>query len=226
MPETSVGVLFVVLAMRKTDKFQLHTPRGKKIDPSLTTTRPGGSNRRLSQNLHTFRLQVRNSLVNVFNVKRQMVSTDIAVARRRHILVGRFVFEYLEVRTEPTAKKAEPFHDGARMNIEMGLHPVVVGLEGSKFVEGFTSDHIHKKIRRLFEIRNGKSDVVSTPKPRQPVGSICKHFSSSLFFPAAQQAGIKLESVQSPCQVMQEERKPGIAITRNTSVLPRRQCGH
>src|SRR3712207_3210037 len=79
MPEDDITDPLVGLAVGKGDKLQLHPPRGEEVDPALPPTGvPAG--RRLAENTDPPGSQVLDRSVEVVDVERQVVATDVAVS--------------------------------------------------------------------------------------------------------------------------------------------------
>src|SRR5262249_53557449 len=94
-----------------------------------------------------------------------MMTADVAVARLLPVLVGRFVFEYLEIRSMAAAQEGELPHHGARMDAEMLRHPLVLGLKRAEVVEFLAADDVDEEVDRLGQVGHGEADMVGAAQP-------------------------------------------------------------
>jgi hypothetical protein len=114
-------------------------------------------------------VQIVQGSVDIVDIEGEMMPADVAVAGLAPVLIGRSVFEYLEVRAVPAAQEFQPLHDGARMHVERRLHPISIRRERAELVERFASDDVHEEIHRLVQVRNRKADMFRAPQARQAV---------------------------------------------------------
>lgn len=226
MPKSSAGFPLVALAARKADEFQLHAPGRKEVHPDLSPVGTGGPDCWFAKHPDTLGLKVGDGGIDVVDIERQVMPTNVTVFRLSRVLIRRCVLEDLEIGSRTTAQEAQSLHDGAWMNIEVGIHPIVACLKRTKFVERFAANHIDKEIDSLIEVGNGEADVIGAKQARKAVSSFERHFSSIHSFPATRLAGYVSESVQSPCHVTLARSDMGAADIHITSETVRRQCGN
>jgi len=163
MPQASGRVLFVPLAIRETDKFQLHTPGRQKVDPGLSGAWAGRAHRWFAEYSDAFLLQVTECGVKIIDVHSQVMSTDVAVLRLPGVLVRRVILEDFEIRTILASQEPQFFHHCARMYIQMRLHPVIVELKRPEFVEFLATDNIYEKVDCFVQIGHREADVICSP---------------------------------------------------------------
>src|SRR5689334_219224 len=96
-----------------------------------------------------------------------MMAADIAVSRWLKFLSRRLILEDLEVRAVLAAEEAQLAHDGARIDVQMGRHPVAIGHELADFEHALAADHIDKESCGLFQIRDSEADVLGTAQTGQ-----------------------------------------------------------
>nr|WP_236700391.1 hypothetical protein [Allosalinactinospora lopnorensis] len=119
--------------------------------------------------------QVSDRRIDVFDVERQVVAADIAVAGRLRVPLGRVVLEDLEVRAVGASEEAEFAHHRARVHVEAVGHPRVIGVERAERVHEVASDHVDEEPRRLFEVGDSEAHVLDPGQSRQTTGSPAAH---------------------------------------------------
>src|SRR5690606_15129636 len=107
--------------------------------------------------------------IDVVDIECQMVAADVAVAGLAAVLIRCGIFEDLEIRSVAAAQESEPLHYRARMDVEMLLHPVAIGLERAALVERLAADDVDEECSRFVQIRHGEADMVGAGEPRHAV---------------------------------------------------------
>lgn len=171
MPQLCGRGLFILLAVGKADQFKLHSPWSKKVDPHLPGVWSSGPERRLAQKPNAILLQVIERNLEIVNIEGKMMASDIAVFRKNEVLIRRLVLEDLEVRAMLTPEKTQPSHNCTRMDVKMRLHPVVLGLKGTKLKDELAADHVHKKAGGLLQVRHGEADMLRSSQTRYSLAS-------------------------------------------------------
>ena len=77
-------------------------------------------------------LEILNCCWKIIYVEREMMPTYVTVFRLNRNLIWRFVLKYLEVRPMFTPKEPQPAHNGARVDIKVVSHPIVIGDKGTE----------------------------------------------------------------------------------------------
>ena len=99
--------------------------------------------------------------VEVVDVERDVVATDVAVARLVGVLVRRGVLEHLEDRLPAAAEEVQLLHHRAGVHVEVLVHPVaVVVAERPERVHVLAAQHVDQEGPRLLEVGDGEADVV------------------------------------------------------------------
>lgn len=216
MPKSSACFLLVALAAGKAYELQLHAPGRKEVHPDLAPAGTGGPDRWFAKHSDILGLKVGDGGINIIDIERQVMPANVTVFWLLRALIRRCVLEDFEIGSRPTAQKAQSFHDGAWMYIEVNVHPFVVRLKWTEFVERFAANHIDKEIDSLIEVGDGEADVIGAKQAGKTVSSFEKHFSSIHNFPATKLAGYVSELVQSSCHVTLVRNDTGIADIRIT----------
>ena len=99
VPKPAVGLTLVVFPFGIAYQLEAHAPWRDKIDPSLSAIWAADTYRGLTEYPHASFSQVGDGFVDVVYVERKVDAADIAVAGGRDPLIGRPVFNDLEVRT-------------------------------------------------------------------------------------------------------------------------------
>src|SRR5690554_122772 len=154
------GVGLVDLAVGEAHELEQHAPRAEEVDPSLplAVTR---ACRRLAEDTHPVPPQVLDRRVKVLEVEREVVATDVAVARLGGLSVGGLPLEDLEVGSVLAAVEAQLTHDRARVHVEALGHPVgVLVHEGTERVDVLAPDDVDEEAVRLLDVGDGEADVL------------------------------------------------------------------
>ena len=91
-----------------------------------------------------------------------MMAANVAVARLRSLPVCGLVLENLQVGAGPQTVKADLSDERARMNTEVGAHPIVVAALATERVNVHRTEHIDEEAVRLLQIRHREADVVDS----------------------------------------------------------------
>lgn len=163
MPQLYGRSRLVRLAVRIADEFELHSPRAEKVGPSLPFG-GGSARRRLTENSEAIREQVRDGRIYVIDVERNVMATDVAVARLLAVLVWCLEFKDFKVGAKVAAVKPEFLEDASRVNVEVFAEPVILANPRTELVDELASDDVHKKVVSLLDRPNGKADVFGASK--------------------------------------------------------------
>ena len=163
MPQLYGRSRLVRLAVRIADEFELHSPGTEEVDPSLPFGRSAAC-RRFTENCEAIREQVRDGRIYVIDVERNVMATDVAVARLLAVLVWCLKFKDLKVGAKVAAVKPEFFEDASSVNVEVFTEPVILANPRTELVDELASDDVHKKVVSLLNRRNGKADMFGASK--------------------------------------------------------------
>ena len=101
------------------------------------------------------------------DVERQVMAADIAVARDGRLTVGGLVLEHLEIGSRAAPVEAQLAHDGARVDVEMLAHPVVVVLVRPERVDVRATQHPDEEVVGFLQVGHGEPDVIGADQSRQ-----------------------------------------------------------
>src|SRR5262245_13095512 len=87
IPQEHVGIRFVCLALGEAHQLELHAPRAEKVHPSLTLAGVSAG-RRLTKDPNALSAKVIHSSIDIVDIKRQVVTADVAVTRNGRLAVG------------------------------------------------------------------------------------------------------------------------------------------
>jgi hypothetical protein len=104
--------------------------------------------------------QVLNRFVKIIDVKRYVMSANVAIARLRIVGFGRFVLEDLKDGLPTASVEAQFAHDREWINIEVHGHPVIVTMEWAEAVQVFAPDDVDKPGMGLLKVGHSEADVV------------------------------------------------------------------
>src|SRR5690554_6257504 len=163
-------VALVRLAVGEAHELELHAPRGEEVHPSLplAVTRAG---RRFAEDTHPVAAQVLDGQIEVLDVEREVVATDVAVAGLRRLAFGGLPLEDLEVGAGLAAVEAQLAHDSARVHVQVLGHPVVVLDEGAERVDVLATEHVDEERVRFVEVGDGEADVLGADQAGERHGS-------------------------------------------------------
>jgi hypothetical protein len=116
-------------------------------------------------------LQVGDRRVHVVGVQRDVVASDVAVARLRALVLVRFVLEHLEVQPEPAPVEPDLAHHAARVHVEVRAHPVVVVPHLRQRVHVIAAQHVDEEVVRLRHVRDRDADVVAAAQAGDALAS-------------------------------------------------------
>ncbi|MCY1411222.1 hypothetical protein D9M71_266040 [compost metagenome] len=144
-----------------------------------------------------------------------MVAADIAVARQTAILVRRAVFEYFQVGAVAAADHLEVADGGARVHVEVALHPVVLEPELAEGEVRLAAEHLDEEGHRLGQVGYGDADVLQPAHAGQAARRHARWGREShvdaperpfllLAYPADQQRAGAQPSSQDACQARPE----------------------
>ena len=122
----------------------------------------GGSSARVrrAHDLDVVCAQVSDSRLHVVDVDREVVASDVAVARLGRLAIGRVVEKGLDVAAISQPVETDLFDHGARVHPEGHSHPVVVGALGSERVDVLGAENVDEEAFGLVEVGHGDADVV------------------------------------------------------------------
>ena len=149
------------------------------------------------------------------------IAADVAVLRRGVLLVGRGVFEQLDVRAEAAAHQRDLLDHRLRIDAEQVLHEgaLVVG-ERAERHRLLAADHLGEEIDRLLHVGHGDAGVVVAAHAGDGVGG-CGAGAGSIVAAAALHSEACLSSQSPPsagrCLSPRRSPAPGARIARCTS---------
>ncbi len=106
-----------------------------------------------------------DGLVDVVNVEREMVPSDVAVTGYVGLAVCRVIGEHLQVAAVAQALEPDLLDRRSRVDAQLDVHPVVVGSFPGKRVHAGGTEHADEEFLGLAEIANGDAQVVDPSQP-------------------------------------------------------------